>query len=294
MNSFIERINNGEVLIADGATGTNLQAMGLKAGTPPEELVMDHPDILLTLAEMFVDAGSDIILTCTFGGTSLRMKDTKYANKTSEVNLRATEIARKAAGKRAGVFVAGSMGPTGLLLKPYGPLHPEVAYDNYLEQASALVDGGVDLLVIETMFALAEADAAYDAARAVTSLPIVVSFSYDRGIRTMMGVKPTDMIRHYIDKGVDIVGANCGTSLENMEKVVQEYYSIEMQRPLWIKPNAGLPHMEAGSTKSTYDVTPEMMAASILKFISSGAKIVGGCCGTTPAHVADIVKAIKS
>jgi len=294
MDSFIDRIGKGEILIADGATGTNLQAMGLKPGTPPEELVMDQPEMLLSLAEMFVEAGSDIILTCTFGGTRLRMKESKYADKPTEVNTRAVEIARKTAGKRAGVMVAGSMGPTGLLMKPFGPLEPELARENYEEQARALADGGVDLLVIETMFALDEADAAYNAARAVTNLPIVVSFSYDRGVRTMMGVKPADMIRHYSEKGADVVGANCGSSLEHMEKVAQEYRTVELKMPLWIKPNAGLPHTEAGSNHSVYDVTPEMMAASAVRYVTLGARIVGGCCGTTPAHVAAISKAIKN
>jgi len=293
METFIERISKGEILIADGATGTNLQAMGLKAGIPPEELVIDKPELLLHLSEMFVDAGSDIILTCTFGGTSLRLKESKYADKHAEINKRAVAIAREAADKKPGVMVAGSMGPTGLLMKPLGPMQPEQAYESYTEQARALVEGGVDLLVIETMYAIDEADAAYFATRKVTKLPIVVSFSYDRGVRTMMGIKPIDVIRHYSEIGANLVGANCGTSLENMEKVIQEYTSADLSIPLWIKPNAGLPHVDPNSRSSAYDVTPEMMAASALRFVSSGAKVVGGCCGTTPSHVAAIVKSVK-
>lgn len=293
MDTFTERIGKGEILIVDGATGTNLQEMGLKAGIAPEVLVMDQPDMLLSLAEKFVDAGSDIILTCTFGGTRLRMKESKYAEKTIDINKRAVAIARKAAGKKPGVLVAGSMGPTGLLMKPYGPLEPEQARATYEEQANALMNGGVDLLVIETMFALDEADAAYNAARTVTKLPVVISFSYDRGVRTMMGVKPADVIHHFTEMGADVVGANCGSSLENMEMVAQEYRTIEPKMPLWIKPNAGLPHTEMGSDRSIYDVTPEMMAASAFKFIALGAKFIGGCCGTTPEHVAAMAKAIK-
>lgn len=294
MDKFINRICKGELLIADGATGTNLQAMGVKAGIPPEELVMDRPELILSLAELFVAAGADIILTCTFGGTSLRLKESKYAEKHAEINKRAVEIARRAAEKKPGVIVAGSMGPTGLLMKPLGPLEPEQARASYEEQAQALVDGGVDLLVIETMYAMDEADAAYNAARAVTDLAVVVSFSYDRGIRTMMGVKPSDVIRHYSEIGANVVGANCGTSLENMEKVAQEYHSVEPKIPLWIKPNAGLPHIDKEGTPSIYDVTPEMMAASALRYVSLGAMVVGGCCGTTPAHVAAIVKSVNT
>ena len=292
MAAFIDRINQDEVLIADGATGTNLLSMGLKAGTPPEELVMEQPEVLLELAGRFVDAGSDIILTCTFGGTSLRMKDSQYDGQATEVNHRAAGIARQAASKRARVLVGGSMGPTGLLMKPYGPLEPELARKAYEEQARALAEGGVDLLVIETMFALEEADAAYEAARTVTKLPVVVSFSYDRGMRTMMGLKPADVIQHYAEKGADLVGANCGTSLENMEKIIREYREAQPEIPLWIKPNAGLPRLVNGV--SIYEVTPEMMAAAALKYAGMGARVLGGCCGNTPEHVVAIAWMVKS
>jgi len=294
MNKFLERLNAGEVLVADGATGTNLQMMGLKAGLPPEDLVMDNPDLLLALAGKFVAAGSDIVLTCTFGGSRLRMKDTKYIDRAPEVNVRAARLARKAASARPGVLVAGSIGPTGLLMKPYGPLIPEQAFETYAEQAKALAEGGVDLLLIETMFAFDEADAAFEGARSTTDLPIVVSFSYDRGVRTMMGVKPKDVITRYKQKGAAAVGANCGTTLENMEKVLQEYAAAEPDFPLWAKPNAGLPRMDADSATAVYDVTPEQMGEFSQKYIALGARIVGGCCGSSPEHVAGIASAVKS
>ena len=291
MTAFIDRIQQGEVLVADGATGTNLQAMGLKAGIPPEDLVMDRPGPLLELASKFVEAGSDIILTCTFGGTSLRLRDSQFASQAAEINIRAAQIARQAAQKRTGVLVGGSMGPTGQLIKPYGPLDPGEVCETYKEQAAALAEGGVDLLVIETMYSLEEADAAYEAARSTTRLPVVVSFSYDRGARTMMGHKAADVIRHYSEKGADLVGANCGTSLENMELVIHEYREAQPDMPLWIKPNAGLPRLVDGV--SIYDVTPEMMGKAAAKFIGMGAKVIGGCCGNTPEHVAAIVKILK-
>jgi len=294
MNKFLERLNAGEVLVADGATGTNLQIMGLKAGTPPEDLVMDNPDILLTLAGRFVEAGSDIILTCTFGGTRLRMKDSKYVDRAPEVNMRAVDLARKAASKRDGVLVAGSLGPTGALMVPYGPLTPDDARATYAEQAKALADGGVDLLLIETMFALEEATAAFEGARSASDLPIVVSFSYDRGVRTMMGVKTSQVMKTYTDLGAVAIGANCGTTLENMEKVVAEYGAANAGFPLWVKPNAGLPHMDAATNRALYDVTPEMMGEYAKKYVGMGARIVGGCCGSTPEHVTAIAKAIKN
>ena len=293
MNKFLERLNAGDVLVADGATGTNLQIMGLKAGTPPEDLVMDNPDILLTLANRFVEAGSDIILTCTFGGTRLRMKDSKYVDRAPEVNMRAVDLARKAASKRDGVLVAGSLGPTGALMVPYGPLTPDDARATYAEQAKALADGGVDLLLIETMFALEEATAAFEGARSASDLPIVVSFSYDRGVRTMMGVKTSQVMKTYTDLGAVAIGANCGTTLENMEKVVAEYGAANAGFPLWVKPNAGLPHMDAATNRALYDVTPEMMGEYAKKYVGMGARIVGGCCGSTPEHVTAIARAIK-
>ncbi|HEY6074729.1 MAG TPA: homocysteine S-methyltransferase family protein, partial [Anaerolineales bacterium] len=190
MNRFLERLNNGDILVADGATGTNLQKMGLKPGVAPEDLVFDNPELLLQLSSAFLDAGSDILLTCTFGATRLRMKDSHYADRVDEVNRCAAELARRATSSRSGTLVAGSMGPTGLLMEPYGPLTAEEARKTYAEQAKALAEGGVDFLLIETMFALEEASAALEGAQSVTDLPVVVSFSYDRGVRTMMGVKP--------------------------------------------------------------------------------------------------------
>jgi len=293
MNKFLERLNSGEILVSDGATGSNLQKMGLKPGKPPEDLIIDDPETIFKLESAFVAAGSDIILTCTFGGTRMRMKDSKYQDRAPEVNIRAAELARKAASAREGVLVAGSMGPVGGLIKPYGPLDAEEVKATFAEQAKALAEGGVDLLLIETMFALEEATAAFEGARSVTDLPIIVSFSYDRGTRTMMGVKPKDVIKKYSAMGAALVGANCGTTLENMETIVAEYASAAPNFPIWAKPNAGVPHMDVQTEQAVYDMTPEDMANFAKKYAALGAKIVGGCCGSTPEHVAAIAKAVK-
>jgi 5-methyltetrahydrofolate--homocysteine methyltransferase len=294
MNRFLERLDQGQVLVADGATGTNLQKMGLKPGRAPEDLVIDQPDLLLKLESLFVEAGSDIILTCTFGGTRLRMKDSKYQGRAPEVNTRAAELARKAASSRSDVLIAGSMGPTGSIMKPYGPMTAEQAFETFAEQAKALSDGGVDFLVIETMFAMDETDAAFNGARSVTDLPIVVSFSYDRGVRTMMGVKPKDVAKKYKELGAALVGANCGTTLENMEAILKEYGETIPGFGLWAKPNAGVPHMDVKTEQGVYDMTPADMAAYVKKYVGLGARVVGGCCGSTPEHVAAIVKAVAS
>lgn len=293
MNKFLERLNSGEILVADGATGSNLQKMGLKPGKPPEDLIIDDPDTLLKLASSFADAGSDIILTCTFGGTRMRMKDSKYQDRTPEVNMRAAEIARKAASRHNGGLVAGSMGPVGALIKPYGPLEMDDVRATFAEQAKALADGGVDLLLIETMFSFEETTAAFEGAKSVTDLPIVVSFSYDRGTRTMMGVKPKDVMKRYTEMGAVLVGANCGTTLDNMEAVVKEYAETVPNFPLWVKPNAGVPHMDLETEQGVYDMGPDDMANFAKKYVALGAKVVGGCCGNTPEHIAAIVRAVK-
>ena len=294
MNRFLERLAAGKVLVADGATGTNLQKMGLKAGRAPEDLVIDQPDLLLKLESSFVEAGSDIILTCTFGGTRLRMKDSKYQDRAPEINTRAVELARKAAASRPAVLIAGSIGPTGSIMKPYGPMTAEQAFETFAEQAKALSNGGVDFLLIETMFALDETDAAFNAARSVSDLPIVVSFSYDRGVRTMMGVKPKDVAKKYKEMGAALVGANCGTTLENMEAILKEYGETIPGLGLWVKPNAGVPHMDVKTEQGVYDMTPADMGAYVRKYVDLGARVVGGCCGSTPDHVAAIVKAVAS
>jgi len=292
MNKFLERLQSGEILIADGSTGASLQKMGLKPGIPPEDLVFDAPEMVLQLEGAFVAAGSDIILTDTFGGTRIRMKESKYVDRAPEVNTRAAELARQAAAARTGVLVAGSIGPTGLLIKPYGPLTVEEATATFAEQAKALAEGGADLLVIETFFAFDEADAAFKGARSVTDLPIVVSFSYDRGVRTMMGVKPADMFKRYKEMGAAVIGANCGSTLENMEKIQQEYAGVADGFPLWAKPNAGQPHLVEDIT--VFDVTPAQMAEYAVKYVALGAHIVGGCCGNMPEHIAAIAKAVKA
>jgi 5-methyltetrahydrofolate--homocysteine methyltransferase len=295
MNNFLERLNSGEILVADGATGSNLQKMGLKAGQAPEDLIIDNPEILMELEGKFVKAGSDIILTCTFGGTRMRMKDSKYQDRTPEVNKRAVELARKAAtaSGRTDVLVAGSMGPVGGLIKPYGPLEADEVKATFIEQAKALVEGGADLLVIETMFSFEETTAAFEGAKSVTDLPIVVSFSYDRGTRSMMGVKPKDVMKRYTEMGATVIGANCGTTLENMETIIKEYAATVPNFPMWAKPNAGIPRMDIQTEQAIYDMGPEDMASFAKKYVALGAKIVGGCCGSTPEHIAAIAKAVK-
>ena len=291
-NIFLEQLNSGKILVSDGATGTNLQKVGLAAGVSPEVWVMEQPQKILDLESAFVRSGSDIILTCTFGGTRLRLKGGAYEDKVAEVNHKAVDLARQAASERLGVMVAGSIGPVGGLLKPYGPLTVEEVTAAYAEQAVALIEAGVDLLVIETQFSLDEALVAFSAARQAGDLPIVVSFSYDRGLRTMMGVKPSQVLNTFLPLGVNAIGANCGTSLENMELIVRDYAKLAPEMPIWAKPNAGMPELdETGET--IFKITPQEMGVATQQNINAGARIVGGCCGNTPHHLAEIARIVK-
>src|SRR5438309_3048053 len=230
--SFVDRLKAGEILVADGATATNYQQMGMAIGVPPEAWLFDEPAKVMALHRGFIEAGSDIILTDTFGATSLRLRESSYAGRTAEVNQRAVKLAREAASDRPGVLVAGSMGPTGLLMDPLGELTPAAAADAYAEQAAALVEGGVDLLLLETFFALDEALAAIDGVRRSSALPLVVSFSFDRGTRTMMGLSPAQVLESMAPLNLAAVGANCGRSLEDMARVVQELVAVDLGIPV--------------------------------------------------------------
>jgi 5-methyltetrahydrofolate--homocysteine methyltransferase len=286
---FLERLRRGEVLIADGATGTSCQRMGLPIGVAPEEWVLTDPERIVALHRGFADAGSDIVLTCTFGGTSIRLADGPFADRAPELNRRAAELAREGAGPD--VLVAGSMGPTGELCEPLGTLTHDEAAAAYAEQAEALVDGGVDLLVLETMFCRHEASAAIDGVRRTTDIPFVLAFSFDRGTRTMMGTTTAEVVALAVEQGAAAVGANCGTSLEAMSHIVAELTSASTGLPLWVKPNAGLPRMTGDA--AVYDVSPDDLARAASSYVQAGARIVGGCCGSTPEHVRAIAEAIR-
>jgi len=288
MPSFTELLAEPRVLLADGATGTNYQEMGLGPGVAPEEWVLDEPGNVKELHRRFAAAGSDLVLTCTFGATSLRLADGPLAGRGREVNVRAAELAREAVGDA--LLVAGSLGPTGKLIEPYGDLTHDAAVDAYAEQARALADGGVDLLVLETFFALEEALWAIEGVKAATDLPLVASFSFDQGTRTMMGVGAADVVAAVVPLGVAAVGANCGRSLTDTDAVFAELLEAAPAVPLWVKPNAGVPHVVGDAV--VYEAGPEELAAHVRHYADTGARVVGGCCGTTPEHVAAIARAL--
>lgn len=292
MPTFLERLRSGDILIADGATGTNHQQNGLPPGAPSDEWVIDEPEKVQALHRAFVKAGSDIFLTCTFNGTRLRLRESKYANRSGEINEHAAQLAREVAEEHPGVFVAGSMGPIGKLLEPLGELSHDECAANFAEQAAALTKGGVDFLLLETQFALEEALAAIEGIKSVSQLPLIVSFSFDQGTRTMMGLRPSQVAQAIAPLGVVAIGANCGKAPAAMEEIIHEYAAQNLNLPIWAKPNAGLPHLIGD--REVYDATPEIMAEFAVKYVQAGAQIVGGCCGNTPAHIAAISQAVRA
>jgi methionine synthase I (cobalamin-dependent) len=288
--SFSELLAVRGVLVADGATGTNYQALGLEPGVAPEEWVFDRPELVLGLHRAFIDAGADVILSCTFGGTGLRLADSPLAGRAFEVNQRAVELAREASAGRA--LVAGSLGPTGQLCEPLGTLTLDECGRAYEEQARGLAAGGVDLLVLETFFATEEATAALEGIRRATDLPIVVTFSFDQGTRTMMGVTPAQAVGAVREFDLAAVGANCGRSLADNDTVVEELLEAADGLPVWVKPNAGIPKVVGDAV--VYDADPELLALHARRYVEQGVRIVGGCCGSTPAHVEAVARAVAN
>ena len=288
MPSFVELLAARPVLIADGATGTNYQNMGIEPGVAPEEWVVDEPGKVQELHRRFVAAGSDIVLTCSFGGSSLRLADEALHGRAVEVNRRAAELAREAVGDD--VLVAGSLGPTGHLTEPLGPLTHDLAVATFAEQAKSLTDGGVDLLVLETFFSLDEGLWAVEGIKSASDLPLVVSYSFDQGTKTMMGLTPTQVVEAFAPLGIAAIGANCGKSLADTDLIVEELVTAADGLPLWVKPNAGVPRMVGDSV--IYDARPDDLAEHVRSYVDHGARIVGGCCGSTPEHIAAIARVL--
>jgi methionine synthase I (cobalamin-dependent) len=289
MPDLRHRLNEPGILIADGATGTMLQKAGLPLGAAPERWNLENPSAVRSLYRAYIEAGSDIILTNTFGGTRPRLERDNLGEKTTEINHAAARLAREVAGDQ--VIVFGDIGPTGKLLQPLGPLVPADAVDAFAEQAAALAAGDADAILIETMSDLSEAQLAIEGVRKVVGLPIIVTFSFDTRGHTMMGLKPALAIREIWAMEVTAIGANCGRTLSETLTAIQAMRQAVPQAVLMAKPNAGLPHAEGADL--VYDVTPEIMAEYALKFADEGVKIFGGCCGSTPEHIRAVVKALK-
>lgn len=286
MKTILQRFQSGDVLVADGAMGSLLMAMAgdLIKGSSPEAVNLSRPEILEKVAKLYFDAGADIIQTNTFGGSPLKLSDYKLEDKTEEINSTAVQAVRKTIGKEA--YLSASVGPSGKLLKPYGPVSEDEMFDNFFRQIKVLIDHEVDILCIETMIDINEAVLAIKAARDISkSIPIMSTMTYNpshRGFFTVMGVPVGKAAEEAEAAGADIVGSNCGNGIENMVLIAREYQK-HSKLPLIIQANAGLPELK--DDKPSYPETPEFMASKVEDLLEAGVVIVGGCCGTTPDHI---------
>ncbi len=290
MLDFRERLTSDGVIITDGAAGTMLQQAGLQLGSAPERWNIENPAKIHELHRAYLDAGSELILTNTFGGTRIRLQMDGLGEKVHAANAAGARIAREEAGENA--WVLGDMGPTGQILEPLGNLSRDAAVEAFTEQASALAENGVDGILIETMSDLEEAKAAVAGARRATSLPILVTMSFDTHGYTMMGVSPEEAARELSKLGIDVIGANCGRTLSETLEAIRKMRDEVPEALLMAKPNAGLPRLE--HENMVYDVSPEVMADYALKYAALEVKIFGGCCGSTPEHIAAIVKVLRT
>ncbi len=277
----IKKLAASRPLVLDGATGTELFKRGLPAGASPEKWVMDNPESIQGLHREYYAAGSDIVLACTFGANRLKLADHGLQNQVREMNCRLVEISRQVVP--AGKFLFGDMSPTGQLVEPFGPLLFEEAVAVYREQAHALRDAGVDGFMIETMMDIQEARAALLAVREIApDMPAFVGMTYEKNGRSLGGTPPEAAVVSLQALGADAVGCNCSTGPEEMLFLMNRMLPYA-RVPVFIKPNAGMPVLENG--KNHYHMEPEPFAAAVAKGIGMGAGIVGGCCGTTPAHI---------
>jgi methionine synthase I (cobalamin-dependent) len=278
-------------LVLDGAMGTMLISAGLEPGSCPELWNVEQPEKVRAIHRAYIQAGSSVLLTNTFGGSRFRLKQNNLETRVAELNRAAAENLRAeadAAGRK--ILVAGSIGPTGELMEPLGKLTYESAREAFAEQAAALAEGGVDLFWIETMSDINEVRAAVEGARSVSDLPIAATMTFDAHGRTMMGVTPKKAVETLRGLDVLVVGANCGTGPAEFETIIQTMKAAAPEAILVAKANAGLPKM-VGS-ELVYDGTPQVMAEYSVQMRDLGVRLIGACCGSTPAHIRAMVEAL--
>lgn len=287
---FLAKIREG-IFLFDGGLGTELQGKGLPVGEKPESWNWQHPEIVEQIHRSYAQAGAQAVTSNSFGASPHKLKGSGHEQKTREVNKVAAELVRRGVGDD--VFVAGSVGPTGAILM-MGEIGEAEVLSGYETQISGLADGGADLIIIETMSDIEEAKLAIKAAKNVCKLPIVATMSFEpgaRGFRTIMGIDILTAASELEVAGSDVIGTNCGIGIDRAIEII-----AEMRRytglPLIVQPNAGLPKLVNG--KTVYEETPEMMAEKVPLLIDAGASIVGGCCGTTPQHIAAFRKVIEA
>lgn len=289
--TLLERLANGDLIVSDGATATYLQSQGLEPGGCPEEFNASHPDVVSDMAKAYFDAGSDMVLTNSFGGNRFMLKKYGHGDRVHELNRLAAEHARSQAPP--GRFVAGSVGPTGELLEPLGEVNEGEILEAFGDQMAALAEGGADAILIETKFAIEEASLAVIAARENTTLPVMATMTFDKGPRgffTMMGVTPQQAADGLREAGADVVGVNCGNGIDVMIELATEMRKAT-DGYLIVHSNAGIPAIKNGEI--VYPETPEFMAERFKILADMGVNIIGGCCGTNPDHIRSLAKAVR-
>ena len=280
-------LEKGPVFL-DGATGSNLQKAGMPTGVCPEQWILDHPDVIVDLQKRYIEAGTQILYAPTFSGNRIKLEEYGLADKIVEINTKLVQLCKEAAGDKG--LVCADMTMTGESLEPMGDLELEELIDIYKEQAKILYEAGVDLFVVETMMSLAETRAAVLAIKETCDLPVMVSMTFDEKGKTLYGNTPEGCMVVLQSLGADIVGINCSTGPEKMAEMVRQmkkYANV----PILAKPNAGLPQMVDGET--VYDMGPEEFASFGPMLMEAGASVLGGCCGTTPEHIARLVETTK-
>jgi 5-methyltetrahydrofolate--homocysteine methyltransferase len=294
MHRIFELLADGKTLIGDGAMGTLLQAEGLIDGGAPELWNVEHPEKIKKIYDDYAKAGANFLTTNSFGGTRPRLQMHDLADRIVELNKAASEIAKKVAANYSDVFVMGDVGPSGELMDPMGTLTIESAKELFSEQISALIAGGADGILIETMSDLSEVQAAVLAALEIDpEIPIIAMLSFDTNLRTMMGVKPAQAISEISKMGVKIIGANCGRGTDEIKIIAKEMSENRVDDVYLItQSNAGLPKLVGD--EFIYDGTPDEMAKYALEMKDFGINIIGACCGSTPEHISAIKNAVNS
>jgi 5-methyltetrahydrofolate--homocysteine methyltransferase len=292
MGKILDRISEGKVLVSDGAWGTFLFEKGLKVQECPESWNLTRPGDVEYIAASYVAAGADLVLTNSFGGSPVKLEPYGLKEKVYEVNRAAAAISRKAAGRE--VLVLGSVGPTGKMVF-MGEIPEEELLQGFEEQARGLADGGADGILVETMSDLQESTLAVRAAKNVTALDVICTFTFEKNqdgvFRTMMGTTVTEAVASALEAGAVVIGANCGNGTAGMIEIVREIRATYASVPVLVHANAGLPVYRDG--KTVFPESPAEMASQVKELIRAGANIIGGCCGTTPDHIREIARIVK-
>ncbi|HTP59461.1 MAG TPA: homocysteine S-methyltransferase family protein [Spirochaetia bacterium] len=289
MNTFEKVLKTERILLLDGAWGTEFFERGLMPGSPPDEWTLTHPEVVQEITRDYLAAGARVILTNTFGANRFRLEPHGLSSRAAEINRKAASLAREVVGDKA--LLAGDVGPTARFL-PLGEVTAEELRQVFAEQAAALAEGGVDLILVESMTDAEEMAIAVSAASQETGLPVVSSMTYNRtphGYRTMMGNPPEACVQKAEQAGAAVIGANCGSGIEDyvpLAPVLRGLTSL----PLWVKANAGIPQIVGG--KVTYPLTAEQYASFVPAILEAGVTLIGGCCGTSPSFIREMRKVI--